>query len=415
MKTWIGKRGDTPSEKARLRVVYALMATAFCLPLNIFAMEFCFVAAIILAAYYSWKYGIQRVTDIKIMVPAGLFAVLSLISLLGSPKMVFGLGFYAFTILQYIVIYVLSIFFIRTAAERHMVLVCLLISAAGTILYGIYQYAHMLTLHEAEWVDNTAFPLLKRRMYSTLYNPNLYSSFLLMMMGAAASMSIWTRHAWHRMGYIILFAALGLCLILTYSRGAWLSVAALVFFFGLVWNKRLWLLFLLVPIVLLFYHGGVTNRLLSIFYHSEADTSVSMRLDMWYGAVEMIIEHPLLGIGWGAFKFVYPVYNELIQQAGIMIFHAHNMFLNIWAETGILGFACFLWFFYGHAYYGWQMLKMPQAASFDRAVAMMMVAAVVSQTICGFSDYDLFSTQISLVFWLICGIFANAYIECKKR
>lgn len=293
-------------------------------------------------------------------------------------------------------------------------MVCLLVSAAGTVLYGIYQYAHMLTLHEAEWVDNSAFPLLKRRMYSTLYNPNLYSAFLLMIMGGTASMSIWTRHTWHRVGYLTLFAALGLCLILTYSRGAWLSVAALVFFFGLVWDKRLWLLFLLVPPVLLFYHGGVTDRLLSIFYHSEADTSVSMRLDMWYSAIEMIIEHPLLGVGWGAFKFVYPVYNELIQEAGITIFHAHNMFLNIWAETGILGFVCFFWFFYGNAYYGWKLLKMPQIDTFDRAAATMMIAAVVSQTICGFSDYDLFSTQISLTFWLICGIFANAYIEYKK-
>lgn len=414
MKGFVWKTGETPSEKARLRVVYALMATAFCLPLNIFAMEFCFVIAIILAAYYSWKYDVRRVSWMGIFMPAGLFAVISLISLIGSPKALFGLGFYAFTVLQYILMYALLILFVRTASERHLVMVCLLVSAAGTVLYGIYQYAHMLTLHEAEWVDNSAFPLLKRRMYSTLYNPNLYSAFLLMIMGGTASMSIWTRHTWHRVGYLTLFAALGLCLILTYSRGAWLSVAALVFFFGLVWDKRLWLLFLLVPPVLLFYHGGVTDRLLSIFYHSEADTSVSMRLDMWYSAIEMIIEHPLLGVGWGAFKFVYPVYNELIQEAGITIFHAHNMFLNIWAETGILGFVCFFWFFYGNAYYGWKLLKMPQIDTFDRAAATMMIAAVVSQTICGFSDYDLFSTQISLTFWLICGIFANAYIECKK-
>lgn len=410
----VWKAGETPSEKARLRVVYALMATAFCLPLNIFAMEFCFVIAVVLAAYYSWKYDMRHVSWMGVFLPAGLFAVISLISLVGSPNVLFGLGFYAFTVLQYILMYALLIFFVRTAAERHLVIVCLLISAAGTVLYGIYQYAHMLTLHEAEWVDNSAFPLLKRRMYSTLYNPNLYSAFLLMMMGGTASMSIWTRHTWHRIGYITLFAALGLCLILTYSRGAWLSVAALVFFFGLVWDKRLWLLFLLIPPILLFYHGGVTDRLLSIFYHSEADTSVSMRLDMWYSAMEMIIEHPLLGVGWGAFKFVYPVYNELIQEAGITIFHAHNMFLNIWAETGVLGFVCFFCFFYGNAYYGWKLLNMPQVHTFDRSAAMMMIAAVVSQTICGFSDYDLFSTQISLTFWLICGIFANAYIECKK-
>ena len=221
MMGMVWKTGETPSEKARLRVVYALMATAFCLPLNIFAMEFCFVIAVVLAAYYSWKYDVRSVSWIGVFLPAGLFAGISLISLLGSPQALFGLGFYAFTVLQYILMYILLILFVRTASERHLVIVCLLISAAGTVLYGIYQYAHMLTLHEAEWVDNSAFPLLKRRMYSTLYNPNLYSAFLLMMMGGTASMSIWTRHRWHRIGYAALFAALGLCLILTYSRGAW--------------------------------------------------------------------------------------------------------------------------------------------------------------------------------------------------
>lgn len=410
--TW--KVGASPMERARLRILYALMGTAFFLPLHLLAMEFCFIIAVLLAAYYLWKYEVPKVPMIGLFVPAGLFAVTALVSLIGSPRILFGLGFYAFTILQYLLLYALLILFVRGAAERRLVMGCLLLSAACTVVYGLYQYAHMLTLHEAEWVDNSAFPMLRRRMYSTLYNPNLYSAFLLMVMGGVASMSIWTRHRRHRIGYAVLFAALGLCLVLTYSRGAWLSVGALVFFFGLVWDKRLWLSFLIVPFILAFYQGGITNRLMSIFYHTEADTSVSMRLDMWYCAVEMMIDHPLLGIGWGAFKFVYPVYNELIQAAGITIFHAHNMFLNIWAETGIVGLVIFCWFFYGNAYYGWHVLGVKRADTFDRALAMMMIAAVVTQTICGFSDYDLFSTQISLTFWLICGIFANSYIEYKK-
>lgn len=63
-----------------------------------------------------------------------------------------------------------------------------------------------------------------------------------------------------------------------------------------------------------------------------------MRMDMWEAAIAMFVDHPVLGIGWGAFKHVYPVYNELIQEAGIVIFHAHNMYLNILAETGLAGF-----------------------------------------------------------------------------
>ena len=292
---------------------------------------------------------------------------------------------------------------------------CLLVSACLVVLYGLYQYAHMLTLGESEWVDNSAFPLLQRRMYSTLYNPNLLSAFLLMVMGATASLAIHTAHKWHRLSYSAVFAFLSLCLILTYSRGAWLSAAALVFFFGFVWDKRLWLLFLSVPFILMFYHGGVADRLMSIFTYSEADTSVSMRLAMWAAALEMAGDHPLLGIGWGAFKYVYPVYNEFIQEAGITIYHAHNMFFNILAETGVIGFCFSMWFFFGMGVKAAACLRNPLVQGVDRATAMMMGAAVISQAVCGLGDYDLFSTQISLTFWLLCGVFANMFVELRKK
>lgn len=406
---------SSPAERARLRVVYALLGTVFFLPVNLIVMEVCLILSVGMAVYCGWKYGLHLPPYIPLFVPAAGFFFAALLSLVGSPHGLMGIAFYSFTILQYAILYMLIIVFVQGRKERHLVLTALFVSAAVVCLYGLYQYAHMLTLGEAAWVDNSAFPLLQRRMYSTLYNPNLLSAFLLMVMGAAASMAVCTRHPSHRWLYIGLFVLLSLCLILTYSRGAWLSAAALVFFFGCVWDKRLWLLFLLVPFVLLFYHGGVANRLMSIFMYSEADTSVSMRLAMWAGAMEMVQDHPVFGIGWGAFKYMYPVYNEFIQQAGVTIYHAHNMFFNIAAETGIIGFFLFLWFFVGHGWYGLHILRYEKDDAFDRATAMMMSAAVISQAVCGIGDYDLFSTQISLTFWLLCGIFANMYIENQKK
>lgn len=406
---------SSPAERARLRVVYALLGTVFFMPVNLIAMEICLALAVVFAVCSGWKYGFGPAPSIPLLVPAAGFCFTALLSLVGSPHGLMGFAFYCFTIVQYALLYMLVIFFVRGQAERHLLLTGLFVSAAVVCLYGLYQYAHMLTLGEAAWVDNSAFPLLQRRMYSTLYNPNLLSAFLLMVMGAAASMTICTGHRSHRWLYVGLFAALSLCLILTYSRGAWLSAAALVLFFGFVWDKRLWSLFLLVPPVLLFYRGGVTNRLMSIFSYSEADTSVSMRLDMWNGALEMLGDHPVLGIGWGAFKYMYPVYNEFVQQAGITIYHAHNMFFNIAAETGLAGFFFFLWFFLGCGWYGLKALQNGGLSHFDRAMAMAMSAAVISQAVCGFGDYDLFSTQISLTFWLLCAIFSNMFIDTQKN
>ena len=292
----------------------------------------------------------------------------------------------------------------------------LLLSTALVALYGFYQYAHMLTLREEEWVDNSAFPLLRRRMYSTLYNPNLLSAYLLMVMSVAGALVIRWWGRWKQAApFVLLLAALTLCLVLTYSRGAWISACALIFFFGLVWDKRLWLSFLVIPLVLAFHHGGVTRRLLSIFTQSAADTSVSMRMDMWLAALQMTADHPLLGIGWGAFKYVYPVYNELIQEAGITIFHAHNMYLNIMAETGILGFTAYFWLYFGIVWYAIRFLHRYAGTPFDRALVMAVAGAMLAVAVSGFSDYDLFSTQISLTLWLFAGLLTNTYEEYRKN
>ena len=403
---------SSSQEKARIHVVYALLGTVFFMPLQIIAMEACLILALILAARYIWKYPVASWHDTPLFKPAALFAVLAFISLAGSPKPLFGVAFYLFTVLQYFIFYNLIVVFVRGGEERRLFLLVFL----AVVLFGLYQYAHMLTLHEEEWVDNSAFPLLRRRMYSTLYNPNLLSEFLLMAISAAFSLLIVKKRAPKKMAVLLtLLAALALCLILTYSRGAWLSAGALVFFFGLVWDKRLWLSFLCIPFLLAFYHGGVTHRLLSIFYHSSADTSVSMRMDMWLAALQMVGDHPMLGIGWGAFKFVYPVYNELIQQAGITIFHAHNMYLNILAETGIAGFCAFFWLFFGAAVYAVRFLRLPGIQPQERAMALMTAASILAVAVSSFSDYDLFSTQISLTLWFLLGLFSNMHEEYGKR
>jgi putative inorganic carbon (hco3(-)) transporter len=409
-KTFIA---GSPSEALRMRIVYALFGTAFFLPLNIFVMEACFITAVFMSAYYTWKYDMHIWRYMPLFWPAAAFSVTAFLSLAGSPKAVYGVAFYFFTVVQYFLIYNMIVTFIRGERERRILLYCFLAGAVCVAVYGLYQYTAMQGLHDADWVDTDAFPLLQRRMYSTLYNPNLLSAYLLMVMGITASLTLWTRHNVHRIIYGALFVLFTFCLILTYSRGGWVSVFALVFFFGLVWDKRIWLLFLIVPLVLAFYHGGVVNRLLSIFSNCE-DTSVTMRLDMWESTFYMICDHPILGVGWGAYKYVYPLYNELIQEAGITIYHAHNMYFNIMAETGIVGFFFYMWFFFGTAWYGLRVLK-ENGDTFDNCIAMGAASVIAALAVSGISDYDLFSTQISLTLWFLCGLLSNIYIEMQKK
>lgn len=83
-----------------------------------------------------------------------------------------------------------------------------------------------------------------------------------------------------------------------------------------------------------------------------ADDSTRQRVSLWEDTLRMIFDHPLLGVGAGNFQFNEPKYasresleikRRFEQPAGqdLMAFNAHNEYLEIWAETGLIGLAAF--------------------------------------------------------------------------
>ena len=73
-----------------------------------------------------------------------------------------------------------------------------------------------------------------------------------------------------------------------------------------------------------------------------------MRRAVWRDTVPMIKDHPLTGIGLGTYDDVaYSQYRSVGEREFFRNgWHAHNVVLHVLAETGIIGFAawCYFWF-----------------------------------------------------------------------
>ncbi|GAB4311502.1 MAG: hypothetical protein Kow0059_01570 [Candidatus Sumerlaeia bacterium] len=69
------------------------------------------------------------------------------------------------------------------------------------------------------------------------------------------------------------------------------------------------------------------------------------RLVIWHTTMEIVRGHPVLGVGTGNFTYAYPQTpapavledDSLAPYAGLWTNAAHNMFLQTWAETGLVG------------------------------------------------------------------------------
>jgi len=186
-----------------------------------------------------------------------------------------------------------------------------------------------------------AFFLHEPRITGTFYNPNHLAAFL-----ACLCMLITARMAFHppfRTKWMLkagLVAVMGGALFLTGSRGGLLSLAGGAGGFVLCTRARWRVLSVLIAAFVLFIL--IPNPLMvRIMEVGRGDVYAYSRWSMWKGALAMLRDHPLLGVGIGNFPFysvryAFPVSGAWARYARVARY-AHNELLHVGAEMGIPG------------------------------------------------------------------------------
>ena len=384
---------------SKQHILYLLYATLFLLPLNPFLFYVTLLPAVV-----AWLYNWRKKGEVALALPPLWQPGAVFLAAFVSKDMAFSFMNWALQPLMYALVYLLIYTTVSTEKEKEKALYAFFAGAVVTVVYGFFQYANAADMEAQSWVDPERFPLLRRRMYSTLENPNLFGAYLLMIISILTAFTLRERAVKRRTVFAVILLSLLLCLALTYSRGAWVSLAAIVLGLTLFYDKRFGLLFLLVPVVLAFYHGQVVERFLSLF--SGEDTSVDLRFALWESTLAMIEEHPLLGVGWGAYFLAYPDYNFFIQEEGVLIFHAHNMYLNMLAEVGIPGGMAFLLAFFAQGILCWRNYRHGND-SFTKSMGLGGVLMVMALSVISMGDHVLFSRSVSFCFWSLCA-------SCRK-
>jgi len=143
---------------------------------------------------------------------------------------------------------------------------------------------------------------------------------------------------------------IGLALLVSQSRGAWVAMV-LVSVLWLAWHYRAARWGLLGGIALLaFFLGLVLVRhdwqfLAQVPVVNETLVPLLMRpdrMEVYQGSISLLQDVPFTGIGLGGqFAMIYSRFVLLIQVP--FLTYSHNLFLETWLETGILGLGAFVW------------------------------------------------------------------------
>ena len=253
------------------------------------------------------------------------------------------------------------------------------------------------------WSDPAQFPDLKVRVYSTLVNPNILAGYLVLAIAYAAAFFQAAKGSgrW-RLAFLFTGVLAAVCLLYTYSRGNWLACAAVLLAFCVLFCRKAFVPVLAGGAAALALGGQtVLHRLSSI--SSGEDTSAALRL-AYLKSTKWIIEEFPWGVGWYGYRFVYPEYNYYLADTSVIMYHCHNIFLNVLAELGWHGLLAFLVVWWGvFLRTGWR-LAFQGRSLWLRAMGRGYVLASVGIAVGGLTDHVYFNTQMGLLFWLLGGL-----------
>jgi O-antigen ligase len=122
---------------------------------------------------------------------------------------------------------------------------------------------------------------------------------------------------------------------------------------------------------------------LALYVSSQAvatdDYSYSTRVDAFLVMLELIKVNPIIGFGPANYHFytpLFPIRGYAIQ------FNSHNQYIDIVAQTGLIGLACFIWFAVEVGWLGWR-LRHQVPAGFARAYVYGALGGLAGMIVSG--------------------------------
>ena len=252
-------------------------------------------------------------------------------------------------------------------------------------------------------------PILARiddgsRVGGTIGGPNSASAYL----GMFLTLPLSILFSKFRVHYKIL--ALG-CLVLgvpallvTLSRGGLIAFIVSTFILSLLLTSRGWMpkVFPLVlgTVVLVTLLVFSNNILSSGLFGAERSQNALGRLPLLYLALDMIREHPILGVG--ANNFTIVMWSYITPDfSRSWLYAVHNKYLLVFAETGFIGLMTFLWFLGSVVRQGWQTWRIHDRTYSLLALALM--AGIIGHMV--HMQFDLFSNRpLVQSLWLSAGL-----------
>lgn len=214
--------------------------------------------------------------------------------------------------------------------------------------------------------------------------------------------------------FVYAFASLisFITIILTFSRGIWLStllaiIMILIFGFKILKKNIIYLgtigVLALIPVVMKW--DAIVNRILSLQnIFNNAENSIEWRKSLIKGCLNIFLDNPIIGTGLNTFSQVFSLYQE---KAGYFSINPHNYYLQLLAETGMIGFSTFIILVISILYMSFKAFR--NSESIFKGISLGLFVSIISSLLHISVDIEWSVASIPILFWIEVGCLISIY------
>src|SRR6266550_1789336 len=264
------------------------------------------------------------------------------------------------------------------------------------------------------------WPAVSGRIFGPYANHSHYAGLMEMLTPIALAMALTDgarRH--HQLLWVVAGILMGATIFVSGSRGGIIAFAVeMVFLAGLFIARRsprtawaLCAICLVIGAFVFWIDDGRVLKQLDSLRDPLTDADVASRLTIARDSLRMVRDRPIAGWGLGLFPIIYPQYRSF--STDLLVNQAHNDYLQALVETGILGFACVLWFI-GNLYRR-GMRNLRDHSRIATSPALGPLVGCTGILVHSFSDFNLHIPPNAALFFVLCGIASNSKTLVARR
>jgi putative inorganic carbon (HCO3(-)) transporter len=411
---------ENNDESTRLEQTRRVLLTLFFIsfPFSVFYQQVTLGALLGVLGWQCWERKALPTTLLDR--PLLLFFAVMLLASLFSPEVLNSLAGYRK--LWLVGAFFVSATLIHDHKEAERLITLLVIAASVVAAYGIVQHYIGIDLNKqlrgmppaldpywfgrAEGWRTKGFHPSGITFAHNLLFPLTFATVWLSRAGMAVRQRLWLSLGWGLMVFALLFSL---------TRGVWLAYLVVLALLGIIRGGRTLVGVTggagLLVIFLMSAGAGVQERLWSTFNFVQN----LPRSQIWQANIDMIKERPVLGWGYGNYrKFRDPFYAQ--HPEANHTGHAHNTFLQVAVDSGLLGLTAFLFFFWSLLRMGWETYqRIPPETEPLRCFVLGAVLSIVGFLIGGVTQHNFGDAEVVVVMWAVSGVIVSARLWSEEN